>query len=76
MASHLQLISHCPTIRSASNRDLNRISSSRISQEDWETAQRDLEMGVPKSKMAQRLNISRTTLYKLLDEGLPITLNT
>lgn len=51
-------------------------STSRISQEDWETAQRDLEAGVPKSKIAQRLKISRTTLYKLLDEGLPSILNT
>lgn len=47
-------------------------STSRISQEDWEAAQRDIEAGVPKSKIAQRLKISRTTLYKLLEEGLPV----
>ncbi|AEI10216.1 resolvase [Corynebacterium resistens DSM 45100] len=45
--------------------------TSRISQDDWKVAKRDLEAGVPKSKIAQRLNISRTTLYKVLDEGLP-----
>ncbi|RMB63737.1 helix-turn-helix domain-containing protein [Corynebacterium macginleyi] len=46
-------------------------STSRISREQWESAQRDMEAGVPKTVIAKRLGVGRPSLYRLLNEGPP-----